>query len=185
MDKGKLALLVERLERIAPDDQYLDDSVAIHCCRLSLDALEQGNYGVAAVLLNPEGDIVAQAENRVFSNGYNSGAHAEMLLIDQLEKGKLPYRPEQLTMLVSLEPCPMCLARILLSGLGSVRYMAADKEGGMLSKVDDFPPAWRDLGQIQNHYHAHVSPAVRQLAHDISIMNLTNLRQKLFTYIRP
>ncbi|MDO6562207.1 nucleoside deaminase [Amphritea sp. 1_MG-2023] len=181
-----IAALIDRLQRLQPDPGYRDDQQAIFCCRLALDALEQGSYGVAAILIDPQGRRVAQSENRVFSQaGYHSSAHAEMLLIDQLEAGLVPYQPEALTLLVTLEPCPMCLARLLLSGIGSVRYIAADHAGGMLTHADKLPPAWRNLMQLQQHYKAHVSPSVKQLAADIAATHLASLRHKLLLHIRP
>ncbi len=195
LTNGAIAAFIQRMDLLRPDPDYLDDSHGLYCCRLALDALEQGNYGVGAILTDPQGGVVAQSENRVFSSGhndrdqscraYNSSAHAEMLLIDQLEKSQIPYPPEQLTMLVTLEPCPMCLGRLLLSGIGSVRYIVRDPEGGMLSHIDKLPPAWRNLSQLQNHYQAHVSEPVRQLAMDIGAANLAALRHKLLKQIRP
>lgn len=176
--------LIQRLDLLHPDSSYRDDVNGLYCCRLALDALEQGNYGVAAILVDVDGEVVAQSENRVFSNGYNSGAHAEMLLVDQLERG-LDYLPAQLTMLVSLEPCPMCLARLILSGIASVRYMVPDSFGGMLSHAERFPPAWKNLAQLQNHYEADVSSDVRVLAADIAKANMSLLRKKLLSHIRP
>lgn len=188
-DLPEIAELIATLKHLQPDSGYRDDRLALHCCRLALDALEQGSYGVAALLLDPEGNIVAQAENQVFSGEqgatYNSRGHAEMLLIDQLESGQLDWSPQQLTLLVSLEPCPMCTSRILLSGIGSVRYISADPDGGMVRHIDRLPPAWRDLAQLQNHYRAHVSPPVEKLARTLATINLPHLRHKLFMHIRP
>lgn len=181
--------LINELDQLRPDPEYLDDELALYCCRLALDALEQGSYGIAAVLTDPQGNVVAQAENQVFSGGqeaiYNSRGHAEMLLIDQLESGAIDCPPAQLTLLVSLEPCPMCLSRLLLSGIGSVRYIASDPDGGMLKHLHQLPPVWCDLAQLQNHYHAHVSPAVEKFAGSLATMNLAQLRHKLFMHIRP
>lgn len=176
--------LIQRLDQLQSESGYRDDVNGLYCCRLALDALEQGNYGVAAILIDSQGEVVAQAENRVFNSGYNSSAHAEMLLVDQLEQG-LDYSPAQLTMLVSLEPCPMCLARLILSGIASVRYMVPDSYGGMVSHAEHFPPAWKNLAQLQNHYEAHISSAVRVLAADIAATNLSLLRKKLLSHIRP
>lgn len=184
-DPDQIQDVTQRLDNIRPDPQMNDDEHGLICCRLALDALEQGNYGVAAVLVNPTGEVVAQAENRVFSNGYNSAAHAEMLLLNQLEQETIDYAPAQLTMLVSLEPCPMCMARLLLSGIGTVRYMAKDADGGMLTHLDRLPPAWRNLAELQNHYPAHLSDSIRELAAELAGMSLAHLRHKLFMHIRP
>jgi len=184
-DGQKLQQLIDRLNRLEPDLSMRDELTGIHCCRLALDALEQGNYGVAAVLLDSEGEMVAQSENRVFSQGYNSSAHAEMLLLDQLDQGAVKCSPQQLTMLVTLEPCPMCLSRLLLSGIASVRYMVPDPDGGMVKHIAHLPPAWRNLAQLQNHYAAHISGPLKALASDLAEMNLAHLRHKLFMHIRP
>ena len=184
-DSEQIQNLIQRLDSIHPDPQMHDDANGLICCRLALDALEQGNYGVAAVLISPAGEIIAQAENRVFSNGYNSAAHAEMLLLDLMEQEAMGYAPVQLTMLVSLEPCPMCMARLLLSGIGTVRYMAKDSDGGMLSHLNKLPPAWRNLAEQQNHYPAHLSDSIRELAAELAVMSLAHLRHKLFMHIRP
>ncbi|WP_432473243.1 deaminase [Amphritea sp. HPY] len=184
-DPDQLQNLIQRLDNIHPDPRMHDDANGLICCRLALDALEQGNYGVAAVLISPMGEVVAQAENRVFSHGYNSAAHAEMLLLDLLEQETIGYAPAQLTMLVSLEPCPMCMTRLLLSGIGTVRYMTKDADGGMLTHLDKLPPAWRNLAQLQNHYPAHLSDSIRELAAELAGMNLVHLRHKLFIHIRP
>ncbi|WP_428035875.1 nucleoside deaminase [Amphritea sp.] len=197
IDQSTVAALNLRLQSCFADPDYLDDQRGLYACQLALDALEQGNYGVAAILIDPQGEVVAQAENGVFncaansradgrgaSVSYSSRAHAEMLLIDQLEEGYLNCLPEQMTMLVTLEPCPMCTARLLLSGIGSVRYIAADPDGGMLSHIGRLPPAWADLAQLQNHYHAHVSPPIRQLAADIGAANLATLRAQLLQQVR-
>lgn len=185
----QIVALIERLSLLQPDSHYRDDSRGLYACRLALDALEQGNYGVAALLVDPQGNVVAQSENRVFSEDghgrYHSHAHAEMLLVDQLEAGLVPYPAAKLTLLVTLEPCPMCLTRLLLSGIGSVRYMADDPQGGMLTHADKLPPAWRNLMQLQNHYKAHLSEPVRRLAGDIASAHQDVLRRKLLTYIRP
>lgn len=193
----QIEALLERLNQLQPDINYRDDQYGLYACRLALDALEQGNYGVAALLIDARGEVVAQAENRVFSqtddadvdslNGlvdYHSNAHAEMLLVDQLEAGLVPCTAEQLTLFVTLEPCPMCLARLLLSGIGSVRYIARDPEGGMLTRADKLPPVWRNLLQLQHHYKAHVSAGVRRLAADIASAQLETLRCKLIRHIR-
>lgn len=73
----------------------------------------------------------------------------------------------------------MCLSRILLAGFGVVKYMAEDPAGGMVSRLDDMPPAWQNLASLQSFYHAHISDALRQLAQDLAQYGVAELRKNL------
>ena len=163
---------------IHPD--FRDETCGLRCCELALAALRTGDYGVGAVLLDAAGNTLIEAQNQVFSGGYCSSGHAEMRLIDRFESelaGQL--NPDDLKLVVSLEPCPMCLSRILLAGFGVVKYMAEDPAGGMVSRLDDMPPAWQNLASLQSFYHAHVSDALRQLAQDLAQYGVAELRKNL------
>lgn len=175
------------------------------CCELAFQALEQGNYGVGAVLIDKDGFLVAEANNQVFSEGFNSSAHAEMRVIDQLECGLLnksslkepdrdivqlePERSkainrQELTLIVSLEPCPMCSCRIFASGIGQVIYMSRDKNGGMISHCNNLPPAWINLSQLTVIKQFNENHELALLARDIASAQIQVLREKLITTIR-
>jgi cytosine deaminase len=174
------------------------------CCELALQALEQGNYGVGAVLINNDGFLVAEANNQVFSEGFDSSAHAEMRVIDQLERSLNDSsliksgmknsetdleRPktinrQALTLIVSLEPCPMCSCRIFASGIGQVIYMSRDKNGGMISHCNNLPPAWINLSQLAVIKQFNEKHELAVLAQDIASAHIQGLREKLITTIR-
>ncbi|SEE18714.1 nucleoside deaminase [Pseudomonas anguilliseptica] len=128
----------------APPSQKPADTWARLCCEQALWAVEQGCYGLGAVLVNQNQERLCSARNKVFVDGhYNSAAHAEMLLLDQLEAEYPEQDRSALTLYVSLQPCLMCYGRILLAGITRVRYLARDKPGGFNGK--HLPAAWAEL----------------------------------------
>lgn len=178
----KFSALERRVSHYTINPEYRDEEVGLRCCQLALQAVKSGNYGVAAVLLDQTGDILVEAYNQVFSEQFCSAEHAEMRVIDVYEADyRDQYPADQLKLLVSLEPCPMCLSRLLLSGIGLIKYMVEDPAGGMVNRINDMPPAWRNLASLQSFYHAHISDELRRLAYDLSQYELGYLRDKLMS----
>jgi tRNA(adenine34) deaminase len=138
----------------APPSQKPADTWARLCCEQALLAMEQGCYGVGAVLVNQNQELLCSARNQVFIDGhYDSAAHAEMLLLDQLEAEYPEQDRSALTLYVSLQPCLMCYGRILLAGITRVRYLAQDKPGGFTGK--HLPAAWAELAARTSVHQAN------------------------------
>lgn len=171
--------LQTKLEQLQPDDRCIDDYLAINCCRLALVSVQQGCYGVGAVLADTDGNILAEGNNQVFRSGFLSSAHAEMRCLDQFEnEHPNPMVRAELTLFVSLEPCPMCLSRILLSGIGAVKYLLPDPDGGMANRVKKLPPVFRNLATVQRFQQAEISDSVRQVAQQLSTYEQEQFRQQ-------
>lgn len=165
-------------ERTSHQDQHL----GIVTCQEALEAARRGNYGVGAVLVDPHGSVVAQGQNSVFYPRFRSDLHAEMVVMNAFEE----RHPEVDTMqgymlLCSLEPCPMCFARLLTTGVQTVKFLAEDALGGMVSHRHHLPTAWQRLGQRQEIVQADVSESLRQFALDAFLLNLEACRQKLWS----
>jgi tRNA(Arg) A34 adenosine deaminase TadA len=156
-----------------------DDAVGIQVCEEALAAVGEGNYGVGAVILDSDGTVLVRARNRVFEPGFRSDGHAEMLAVDRLETEFPGKTPRELSLFVTLEPCPMCLTRLKLAGIGRVRYLAADPDGGMVGCRENLPPIWRLLNPEQDFGPADVSPSLRRLGKRIFHVNLRALRRRL------
>jgi tRNA(adenine34) deaminase len=89
----------------------------------------RGEVPVGAVILDPQGNIVARAGNRTRELS-DPSAHAEILVIraacDAANSERLPrYR-----LYVTLEPCPMCAAAISLARVEHLYYGASDPKSG-------------------------------------------------------
>jgi len=160
IDSQHLALLQQ-----GPPSHTPADTWARLCCEQALLALEQGCYAVGAVLVNQNDELLCSARNQVFAQGhYDSGAHAEMRLLDQLEAEHPAQDRSALTLYVSLEPCLMCYGRILLAGITRVRYLARDRDGGFAAHPPRLPPAWANLASRLSVAQAEAAPYWIELA---------------------
>lgn len=142
----------------APPSRRTDDTWARLCCEQALLALEEGSYAVGALLVDAAGELLCSARNQVFCGRYDSAAHAEMQLIDRLEADHPRLDRDGLTLYASLEPCLMCHGRILLAGIGRVRYLARDRDGGFAAHPPRLPPAWANLASRVSVAQADADP---------------------------
>jgi len=108
--------------------------------RLALaEATEAGSRGdvpVGAVVLAPDGSVLARAGNdREVS--VDPTAHAEMLALRQAAKARGQWRLSGCTLVVTLEPCTMCAGAAVLARVDRVVYGAADPKGGAAGSLWD------------------------------------------------
>lgn len=104
-------------------------------------AADRGEVPVGAVLVAPDGRVVAAAGNRTRADR-DPTAHAEILAIraacTALGSERLPGH----TLWVTLEPCPMCAAAISATRIERLYFGADDpRMGGVLhgARVFDHP----------------------------------------------
>ena len=89
----------------------------------------RGEVPVGAVLLAPDGALLARDGNRILELK-DPTAHAEMLV---MRAGGRMLGNERLlgtTLYVSLEPCAMCAGAIAMARVGRVVFAACDPKGG-------------------------------------------------------
>ena len=92
-------------------------------------AAERGEVPVGAVVIGPDGRLLARAGNRTRELN-DPTAHAEILAI---RAACAVLGSERLTgcdLYVTLEPCPMCAAAISAARLRRLYYGAADPKSG-------------------------------------------------------
>ncbi|WP_144186782.1 nucleoside deaminase [Elioraea rosea] len=92
-------------------------------------AAVRGEVPVGAVVLGPDGSVLASAGNRVEELA-DPTAHAELLALrDAAAKRGEPRLPD-CDLVVTLEPCPMCAAAISLFRVRRLVFGAYDPKGG-------------------------------------------------------
>ncbi|WP_269433414.1 tRNA adenosine(34) deaminase TadA [Desulfoplanes formicivorans] len=86
---------------------------------------------VGAVLIDKEGLIIGQGYNQSISR-HDPTAHAEILAIRQGCQNERNYRIPGSTLIVTLEPCIMCLGAIMHARISMVVFGAHDPKTGAL-----------------------------------------------------
>ncbi len=84
---------------------------------------------VGAVLLAPDGTVLAEAGNQVEAT-HDAGAHAEMLVLRAAAARLGSTRLPGCTLVVTLEPCPMCAAALVHFRVARLVFGAYDPKGG-------------------------------------------------------
>lgn len=88
-----------------------------------------GDVPVGAVIVAPDGGIIAQARNAVERDN-DPTAHAELLAIRKAARQRKNWRLKGCVLVVTLEPCAMCAAAIVHARLAGVVFGAADEAAG-------------------------------------------------------
>jgi tRNA(adenine34) deaminase len=99
---------------------------------------QTGDVPVGAVLLDDAGEAVAVDHNRREELS-DPTAHAEMLVISQRARAISDWRLEGHTLVVTLEPCPMCAGAAVWARLDRIVYGAADPKAGAAWSLYNIP----------------------------------------------
>ena len=92
-------------------------------------AAERGEVPIGAVIVGPDGAVLAEAGNRT-EGDRDPTAHAELLAIRAAAARLGAPRLVECDLYVTLEPCPMCAQAISFARLRRLYYGAADPKGG-------------------------------------------------------
>ena len=101
------------------------------------DGWLNGEVPVGALLINQSDEILARDHNRCISLN-DPTAHAEILVIRQAAKRIINYRLNEVTMIVTIEPCPMCMGAIMNARLGVLVFGAFDPKIGAAGSIYNF-----------------------------------------------
>lgn len=99
-----------------------------HALRLARAAARRGEVPVGAIALH-EGAVIATASNRIEA-ARDSAAHAEMLVLRRVSRILGGWRLTGVTVIVTLEPCPMCAGAMLQARIDRCVYGARDPRKG-------------------------------------------------------
>lgn len=99
---------------------------------------EAGEVPVGAVLVGPQGQVLAATENRR-ERDCDPTAHAEILALREAGQRQQNWHLNDCILYVTLEPCPMCAGAIGLARLGLLVYGASDPKTGAVRTVLNLP----------------------------------------------
>ena len=95
-----------------------------------------GDVPVGAVLLDPDGRVVAVAGNEREATG-DPTAHAEVLVLRRAAAAAGIWRLDGHTLVVTLEPCTMCAGALVLARVGRLVFGAFDPKAGAVASLFD------------------------------------------------
>ena len=112
------------------------------------NASASGDVPVGALIVNAAREIVAIGHNeRELHN--DPTAHAEIVAIRRATEIIGEWRLENHTIVVTLEPCPMCAGAIAQSRISTVIFGAWDEKAGAVGSVWDLLRDPRSLNKVQ------------------------------------
>jgi tRNA(adenine34) deaminase len=95
-----------------------------------------GDVPVGAVVLDPSGAVVGRGRNERELTG-DPTAHAEVLAIRAAATTLGSWRLSGCTLLVTLEPCPMCAGAVVAARLDRLVFGAFDDKAGAVGSLWD------------------------------------------------
>ena len=101
-------------------------------------APDHGDVPVGAVLLDPDGTIVATDHNRR-EEFQDPTAHAEILVLSAAARARGNWRLTGHTLIVTLEPCSMCAGAAVLARLERIAFGAPDLKAGAAWSLYNIP----------------------------------------------
>jgi tRNA(adenine34) deaminase len=120
------------VERLVSSEQSVAAALDVALDEAAL-AARHDDVPVGAVVLRGE-RIIARRHNERELRG-DPTAHAEMLAIRDAADDLGRWRLEDCTLVVTLEPCPMCAGAAWAARLGKVVYAAADFKAGAMGSL--------------------------------------------------
>ncbi len=103
---------------------------------------------VGALVVNDQGEIIGVGENLREKNN-DPTAHAEIVAIKIAAQKIGNWRLDDLTMVVTLEPCAMCAGAIVQTRMKRLVFGAFDEKAGAVGSIWDVVRDARALTKIE------------------------------------
>ena len=107
-----------------------------HALDLATAAAGDGDVPVGAVVVSPAGEVIGEGRNLREVEG-DPTAHAEIVALREAARRTGEWRLEGCTLVVTLEPCPMCAGALVLSRVSTLVMGAWDPKMGACGSVWD------------------------------------------------
>jgi tRNA(adenine34) deaminase len=111
-------------------------------------AADKGDVPVGAIVVNEAGEIFGTGQNLREQNN-DPTAHAEIVALRNASEKFGNWRLDDLTIVVTLEPCAMCAGAILQSRIKRLVFAAWDEKAGAVGSVMDVIRDPRALTKVE------------------------------------
>ena len=117
-----------------------DATTAEHWMRAALEeaaaAVDHGDVPVGAIVVAPDGTELGRGHNRREQRA-DPTAHAELEALRAAAATLGTWRLDGCTLVVTLEPCPMCAGALVQSRVASLVFGADDPKAGAVTSLFD------------------------------------------------
>jgi tRNA(adenine34) deaminase len=115
---------------------------------LAQEVKSSGDVPVGALIVNESGEILSSGKNEREKDN-DPTAHAEILAIRRASEKIGSWRLNDLTLVVTLEPCVMCAGAILQSRIKRLVFGAFDQKAGAVGSSLDVIRDVRALSKVE------------------------------------
>jgi len=115
---------------------------------LAREVKSSGDVPVGALIANEAGEILSSGKNEREKDN-DPTAHAEILAIRRAGEKLGSWRLDDLTLVVTLEPCVMCAGAILQSRIKRLVFGAFDQKAGAVGSSLDVIRDVRALSKVE------------------------------------
>ncbi len=156
-----------------PDPSETDVAMMHRALALANEAAAMGEVPVGALVYETAtGKVFAEAFNRRETDR-DPAAHAEHIAIREAARAIGDWRLNHCTVVVTLEPCPMCAGLIVNARVGRLVYGAADPKAGAVHTLYEITTDAR-----LNHHVEVIGGVLRDACSDVLTTFFRQLRQK-------
>ena len=122
-----------------------DERLLRRAIELSASAAAKGNMAFGALLADPAGNVLLEAENTTFTEN-NALRHAETNLIERAVTTLMPEQIATATLYTSCEPCAMCSGAMYWGGLTRMVYAMSEHDLLDITGTNEHCPTMRGVG---------------------------------------
>lgn len=115
---------------------------------ITQEVKSSGDVPVGALIVNEAGEILSFGKNEREKDN-DSTAHAEIVAIRKASEKLGSWRLDELTLVVTLEPCVMCAGAILQSRIKRLVFGAFDQKAGAVGSSLDVIRDVRGLSKVE------------------------------------
>ena len=112
---------------------------------LSASAAAKGNMAFGALLADPDGNVLLEAENTTHTES-NALRHAETNLIERAVTTLMPEQIATATLYTSCEPCAMCSGAMYWGGINRMVYAMSEHDLLNITGISEHCPTMRGVG---------------------------------------
>ena len=109
-----------------------------HALTLAERAAQAGDVPVGAVVVSSSGELLGEGWNQRERDG-DPSAHAEVVAIRAAAARLGTWRLAGCTLVVTMEPCPMCAGACIQTHIGTIAFGAWDPKLGACGSIWDIP----------------------------------------------